>query len=165
MRPGRGKPQFIPGSACGNGLQAGGALTHPARPGRCPAGCRAQRTEWSLCTALPLTYPRREHKDSGPFFKAEQMDLIRRANELQAQAAAQEGLGSRPSRPQLIVRERAAEAVQRGGAGGPPGGPGLGSRAAWQGGASVEGGGCVWHPALQPRCLLKAASPAWQERE
>ena len=29
---------------------------------------------------------------------------------LQAQAAAQEGLGSRPSRPQLIVRERAAEA-------------------------------------------------------
>lgn len=110
---------FIPVSAHGNGLQAGRAFTHPACPGRCPAGCRTRRTQWSLCTALPLTYPRREHGVSGPFFKAEQMDLIRRANELQAQAAAQEGLGSRPSRPQLTVRERAAEAVQWGGCSGP----------------------------------------------
>ena len=43
------------------------------------------------------------------------MALIRRANEFQAQVAAQEGLGSRPSRALLTVKGSAAEAAQLGG--------------------------------------------------
>lgn len=43
------------------------------------------------------------------------MDLIRRANEFQAQVAAQEGLGSRPSRALLTVKEKCCGGCAAGG--------------------------------------------------
>lgn len=110
-----------------------GALTHPARPGFCPAGCHTQCTQSSLRAALPLTHPGWEHRDSAILQGGADGFIIRRANEFQAQVAAQEGLGSRPSRALLTVKEKCCRGCAAGGlSGGPPGGPGLGSRAAWQ---------------------------------
>lgn len=96
---------------------AGWRGPHPPHTPRLPP-CREPHTRRSLCTALPLTHPGWEHGDAGPFFKAEQMDLIRRANELQAQALYRRA-GVQAQQALLTVRARAAETVQWGGCRGP----------------------------------------------